>query len=245
MNGYNDPNLKSGENASMGIALFDLDHTLLNGDSDHEWARFLMDEGILDRKVNQATNERFYAEYAAGKLDIHAFARFAFAPLATLPLNQLKSLRERYIRERIAPMISAKARALVERHRQSGHTLILITATNSFVTRPIAELFSIEHLIATEPKVLEGHYVAEIEGIPAFQEGKVARLEEWLARRPALATAESWFYSDSHNDLPLLERVTHPIAVNPDDVLAETAKARGWPIIDLHRAAQSKISANA
>lgn len=229
----------------MGLALFDLDHTLLNGDSDHEWARFLMDAGIVDRKTNQQINEQFYADYAAGKLDIHAFARFAFAPLETHPIEQLKSLRKRYIHERIEPMISEDARALVERHRKAGHTLILITATNSFVTRPIAELFDIEHLIATEPRMVAGHYIAEIDGIPAFREGKVARLEEWLAARPALARTETWFYSDSHNDLPLLERVDHPVAVNPDEILEETAKRRGWEILDLHRHAQSKYLANA
>lgn len=243
--GYNGTVLSQGAITNMGIALFDLDHTLLDGDSDHEWAQFLMDEGIVDREVNQEINERFYADYTAGKLDIHAFARFAFAPLATHPLEQLKALRERYIRERIAPMISTDARALVERHRQAGDTLLLITATNSFVTRPIAELFAIDHLIATEPRVIEGRYVAEIEGTPAFREGKVARLQAWLAERPALASAESWFYSDSHNDLPLLERVTHPVAVNPDAILADIAKARGWAIIDLHGTTQSKLSANA
>lgn len=229
----------------MGLALFDLDHTLLNGDSDHEWARFLMDEGIVDRETSNRINEQFYADYAAGTLDIHAFARFAFAPLAAHPIEMLKSWRARYLRERIEPMITDAARALVKRHRDSGDTLVLITATNSFVTRPIAELFAIEHLIATEPRRVDGRYVAEIEGIPAFREGKVARLDEWLSSRPALTEAESWFYSDSHNDLPLLERVDHPVAVNPDDKLIAAANARGWPILDLRATAQPKLSANA
>ena len=165
----------------MGLALFDLDHTLLNGDSDHEWARFLMDEGIVDRETSNRINEQFYADYAAGTLDIHAFARFAFAPLAAHPIEMLKSWRARYLRERIEPMITDAARALVKRHRDSGDTLVLITATNSFVTRPIAELFAIEHLIATEPRRVDGRYVAEIEGIPAFREGKVARLDELIS----------------------------------------------------------------
>ncbi|OBS09124.1 histidinol-phosphatase [Acidihalobacter prosperus] len=229
----------------MGLALFDLDHTLLNGDSDHEWARFLMDEGIVDREANSSANEQFYADYTAGTLDIHAFARFAFAPLAAHPLQALESWRARYLQERIEPMIGEQARALVSRHREAGDTLVLITATNSFVTRPIADLFDIEHLIATEPKRIDGRFVAEIEGTPAFREGKVARLQAWLASRPDLAEAESWFYSDSHNDLPLLERVDHPVAVNPDTKLAAVADARGWPILNLRDSAQPKLSAKA
>lgn len=230
----------------MGLALFDLDNTLLDGDSDHEWTRFLMDEGIVDRETADQANERFYADYVAGTLDIHAFARFAFEPLAAHPPERLEAWRARYLRERIEPMITAGARELVERHRAAGDTLVLITATNSFVTRPIADLLRIEHLIATEPRRVDGRFVAEIEGTPAFREGKVTRLEHWLGSRPELAGAESWCYSDSHNDLPLLERVDHPVAVNPDPSLAEIAATRGWPVIGLRRGAdQAQRSANA
>lgn len=233
----------------MGLVFFDLDHTLLNGDSDREWTRFLIDEGVINQETSNRVNEQFYADYAAGTLDIHAFARFAFAPLASQPIEKLELWRTQYLRERVEPMITHEARALVEKHRKAGDTLVMVTATNSFVTRPIADLFAIEHLIATEPRRKNNRYLAEIEGIPAFREGKVARLKQWLASRPELSKTDSWCYSDSHNDLPLLEFVNHPVAVNPDKNLAEIAVARGWPILDLHQTTpaerQDKSSAKA
>lgn len=217
----------------MGLALFDLDHTLLSGDSDYEWGRFLADIGAVEADSYARTNARFHADYLAGRLDIHAFSRFSFTPLSQNSLETLLGWRERYLEERIRPLIGEAALALVEEHRTAGDTLVIITATNSFVTRPIAELFGVEHLIATEPKRDGDRFLPEIEGIPAFREGKVQRLQAWLDEHPRLG-GERWFYSDSRNDVPLLERVDHPVAVNPDEALAEIAAARGWPVISLH-----------
>lgn len=217
----------------MGLALFDLDHTLLSGDSDYEWGRFLADIGAVDPEQYAQSNARFMADYLAGRLDIHAFSRFSFRPLAENSLETLLAWRERFITERIRPLIGEAALALVERHRAAGDTLLIITATNSFVTRPIAELFGVEHLIATEPKRSGEGFLAEIEGIPAFRQGKVQRLQAWLDGRPE-QNAERWFYSDSRNDIPLLESVDHPVAVDPDETLAQVALERGWPIISLH-----------
>jgi HAD superfamily hydrolase (TIGR01490 family) len=217
----------------MGLALFDLDHTLLSGDSDYEWGRFLADIGAVEPESYTQTNARFHADYLAGRLDIHAFSRFSFTPLAENTLETLLAWREQYLEERIRPLIGAAAQALVEQHREAGDTLMIITATNSFVTRPIADIFGVENLIATEPKREGERFVAAIEGIPAFQEGKVQRLQAWLEERPQL-DGERWFYSDSRNDVPLLERVDHPVAVDPDETLAQIAAERGWPIISLH-----------
>ncbi len=217
----------------MGLALFDLDNTLLSGDSDYEWGRFLADTGAVDEKEYTKTNARFHADYLAGKLDIHAFSRFSFAPLAQNPLPVLLSWRRRFIDERIRPLISEAARALVEKHRSAGDVLVIITATNSFVTQPIADLFEVPHLIATEPKKVGDQFFPEIEGVPAFQEGKVKRLQAWLAEHPEAAGTQ-WFYSDSHNDIPLLERVDRPVAVDPDEILRQMARERNWPIIHLH-----------
>ncbi|WP_455384727.1 histidinol-phosphatase, partial [Acidihalobacter prosperus] len=217
----------------MGLALFDLDHTLLSGDSDYEWGRFLADIGAVEPVSYARTNERFHADYLAGRLDIHAFSRFSFAPLAANTLETLLAWREQYLEERIRPLIGEAAQALVRQHREAGDTLMIITATNSFVTRPIADIFGVENLIATEPKREGERFVAEIEGIPAFQEGKVKRLQAWLENNPEL-DGERWFYSDSRNDVPLLERVDHPVAVDPDETLAQIAAERGWPVISLH-----------
>ncbi|APZ42183.1 HAD family hydrolase [Acidihalobacter ferrooxydans] len=217
----------------MGLALFDLDNTLLSGDSDYEWGRFLADIGAVDREQYARTNARFHADYLAGRLDIHAFSRFSFTPLAENPPGVLQAWRAQFLEERIRPLVGAPALALVEKHRAAGDTLMIITATNSFVTRPIADLFGVAHLIATEPKRVGERFVPEIEGIPAFQEGKVLRLQAWLEAHPEL-DGERWFYSDSRNDVPLLERVDHPVAVDPDETLAQIAAERGWPVISLH-----------
>lgn len=215
--------------------LFDLDNTLLAGDSDFEWAQFLIEQGVLDREVYEARNQRFYDDYKAGTLDIHAFLDFQLKPLSRHPRAQLADWHRDFMERKIRPLIRSAARALVERHRNDLR--VVITATNSFVTAPIAREFGIAELIATEPEERGGEFTGKVRGVPCFREGKVTQLEAWLAQRGStLATySESWFYSDSHNDLPLLERVTHPVAVDPDATLRVRAERVGWPVISLDR----------
>jgi HAD superfamily hydrolase (TIGR01490 family) len=215
------------------LVLFDLDNTLLAGDSDFEWAQFLIEQGVVDREVYEAHNLNFLREYQAGTLDIHAFLNFQLKPLSRHPRSQLADWHREFMEIKIRPLIRNKARSLVERHR--GDLRAVITATNSFVTAPIAHEFGIAELIATEPEERNGEFTGRVSGTPCFREGKVTRLEAWLAGRGhALADySESWFYSDSHNDLPLLERVSHPVAVDPDATLRAHAGRRGWPIITL------------
>ncbi len=217
----------------MNLALFDLDNTLLAGDSDFEWAQFLIDRGVLDREVYEARNQAFYDQYKAGTLDIREFLDFQLKPLSRHPRPVLDAWHGEYMKERILPMIRDSARALVDKHR--GELRVIITATNSFVTAPIARAFGIEHLIATEPEVRDGAFTGGVSGTPCFLEGKVERLEAWLAGRGESLknVLKSTFYSDSHNDLPLLEQVGHPVAVDPDAALRAHAEARGWPIISL------------
>jgi HAD superfamily hydrolase (TIGR01490 family) len=219
----------------MNLALFDLDNTLLAGDSDYEWGQFLVDQGVLERATYEAQNREFYEQYAAGTLDIHEFLGFALRPLAEHSAAELARWHADFMRLRVRPMIGAKARALVARHRDAGDLCAVVTATNSFVTGPIAREFGIGHLIATEPESVDGRFTGRVAGQPCFREGKIVRLEQWLADqgRRLGDFARSAFYSDSHNDLPLLERVTHPVAVDPDEALAAEARRRGWPMISL------------
>ena len=219
----------------MNLALFDLDNTILAGDSDYNWSRFLIQEGYLDGAIHAEKNEKFYADYKAGTLDIYAFVEFQFKPLARNPRTVLNQLLKKYVEEVIKPMITEKARALVKRHQDEGDLIIVITATNSFITKPIAELFGIENLIGTDPEEKEGEFTGKVSGLPSFKDGKVTRLEAWLkGKNLSLASFEkSYFYSDSHNDLPLMQKVTHPVAVDSDDVLSEYAKSKGWPQISL------------
>lgn len=216
----------------MALALFDLDHTLLAGDSDYAWGQFLIARGLVDGATHQRENDSYFAQYQAGTLDIMAFLAFALAPLARLPRAQLDALHVEFMQERIVPMITPMARALVEYHRDQGDTPIIITSTNSFVTAPIARAFGVAHLLATEPEILDGCFTGHAAGVPCFQDGKVVRLREWLADRDE-TMAGAHAYSDSHNDLPLLSLVDHPVAVDPDNVLRAHAKAHGWPIISL------------
>ena len=219
----------------MNLALFDLDNTILAGDSDYNWSRFLIQEGYLDGAIHAEKNEKFYADYKAGTLDIYAFVEFQFKPLARNRRTVLNQLLKKYVEEVIKPMITEKARALVKRHQEEGDLIIVITATNSFITKPIAELFGIENLIGTDPEETEGEFTGKVSGLPSFKEGKVTRLEAWLKNKKlSLASFEkSYFYSDSHNDLPLMQKVTHPVAVDSDDVLSEYAQSKGWPQISL------------
>lgn len=216
----------------MALAIFDLDNTLLAGDSDYLWGRFLASEGIVDSVEYERENQRFYSEYRAGTLDIQEFLRFSLRPLRDNARDRLEALRARFVTEQIEPIILPAARALVERHRKAGDTLLMITATNAFVTAPIAARFGIADLIATQPAMAGGQFTGEPEGPPAFREGKVRRLEAWLERRQTDLVG-SCFYSDSHNDLPLLERVDRPVAVDPDPRLRAAAMQRGWSIISL------------
>lgn len=216
----------------LPLAIFDLDNTLLGGDSDYLWGQFLIEEGVVERTSYERENERFYDEYRAGTLDIHEFLRFQLRPLATHDPAALRAWRDRYLDAKIRPIVLGKGRDLLADHRARGHCLVIITATNSFVTAPIAAALGVEHLIATEPELIAGRYTGAVAGIPCFRGGKVVRLRQWLQARGA-AAGETWFYSDSHNDLPLLQTVDHPTAVDPDPTLAHYARQQAWPIITL------------
>ena len=221
----------------MRLVLFDLDNTLLAGDSDYEWGQFLVDRGILDRQSYEAQNQAYYDQYKAGTLDIHEFLGFALRPLAEHEPADLERWHGEFMATRIRPLIGMPARALVRRHREAGDLCAIITATNRFVTAPIAREFEVPHLIATEPESRGGRFTGRVAGTPCFREGKVARLGEWLAGqgRRLAEFAESAFYSDSHNDLPLLEQVSRPVAVDPDATLAAEAKRRGWTVLSLRQ----------
>lgn len=216
----------------MHLALFDLDNTLLAGDSDYLWGRFLVDAGVVDATAYESANRRFHEQYKAGELDIHAFQRFSLQPLIDNSLDEMRALRERFVEERIRPIVAPGSDTLLARHRERGDDLVIITATNRFVTEPIAELLGVHELLATEPERVNGRYTGAIAGTPCYREGKVDRLRQWLAAH-GRDYRDTWFYSDSHNDLPLLERVEHPVAVDPDDTLEAAARKRDWPIISL------------
>jgi HAD superfamily hydrolase (TIGR01490 family) len=217
----------------MKLVLFDLDNTLLSGDSDFEWAQFLIEKGVLDREVYEAKNQEFYDQYKAGVLDIHAFLDFQLKPLSRHSRAELEEWHRDFMRLKISPLISPGARELVASHRDE--LTVIITATNSFVTRPIADEFGVTHLIATDPEARDGEFTGGVAGIPCFREGKIARLNAWLASRGLTLESfeSSHFYSDSLNDLPLLSKVTHPVAVDPDPTLRAHAEKHGWPIISL------------
>ncbi len=219
----------------MSLAIFDLDNTLLGGDSDYLWGQFLVERGLVEGEAYERENQRFYDQYRAGTLDIHEFLAFMLRPLAQNPLVELLDWRAQFIEAKIRPILLPQATALVERHRDAGDTLLIITATNRFITEPIAELLGVPHLLATEPEFADGRYTGRPVGIPCFQHGKVERLDAWLVET-GHDLAGSWFYSDSRNDLPLLGRVTYPVAVDPDDVLARHAREHGWPIRSLRGA---------
>ncbi|MCM8854530.1 MAG: HAD-IB family hydrolase [Candidatus Thiodiazotropha sp.] len=217
----------------MALAIFDLDNTLLAGDSDYLWGVFLVEKGIVDGDEYRRENDRFYTEYKAGRLDIIEFQRFSLKPLRDNRPEQLLDWRQEFLDSKISPIISQQARQLVENHKIAGDQLLIITATNSFITTPIAQKFGIDNIIATEPEVLDGHYTGEVAGEPSFRDGKVNRLYSWLKEQQQDLRG-SFFYSDSHNDLPLLESVENPVAVDPDDTLTKIATERNWPILQLH-----------
>lgn len=218
----------------MSLAIFDLDNTLLSGDSDYLWGVFLGEQGIVDAGFYEQENERFYQEYKDGRLDIMEFLQFSLRPLAENNLQSLLTWRQQFIDEKIRPIIPNTSLELIKQHEARGDTLMIITATNAFVTQPIAQLMGITHLIATDPEMIDGNYTGKVQGEPSFQHGKVRRLDQWLATNNE-TLADSYFYSDSHNDIPLLDIVDHPVAVDPDDTLRKHATENQWPIISLRK----------
>jgi len=218
--------------SNNNLAIFDLDNTLLSGDSDVLWGEYLVAHNIVDADIYTKKNLAFYEDYKSGCLDIYEFLAFALKPLAENPLEQLLELRAQYIKEIILPLIGNKTRQLLQSHRDQGHILMIITATNHFVTKPIADELGVDFLLATDPEIINGNYTGQVYGTPCFQQGKVERIEAWL-KKTGHNLSQSWFYSDSHNDLPLLEKVTHPIAVDPDETLKNHAEIKQWPIMSL------------
>ncbi len=219
----------------MKLALFDLDNTLLNGDSDFEWSQFLIRIGILDRELFEVKNQAFYDQYKAGTLDIHEFLDFQLKPLSRHSRKTLNEWHDQFMRESILPMVTQKSRDLVRQHLDAGEVCVIITATNSFVTGPIARQFGIEHLIATDPEQRDGEFTGRVAGVPCFREGKITRLNHWLEQRGWTLESfeDSTFYSDSLNDLPLMSKVKRPVAANPDETLLAHAHEQGWPVISL------------
>ncbi|MDP1773057.1 MAG: HAD family hydrolase [Methylobacter sp.] len=216
----------------MSLAIFDLDNTLIADDSDYLWGQFLVDQGIVDKNLYESANAKFYDDYKQGTLDIVEFLRFSLQPLADNDPEQLYQWRSQFIEEAIKPLMLKSAQQLIDKHKKRGDTLLVITATNRFVTEPIVKLYGIENLLATTPEFIDGRYTGGFNGIPCFREGKVKLLEAWL-KDSTETMRDSWFYSDSHNDLPLLKLVDNPVAVDPDETLAEFASAANWPIISL------------
>jgi len=216
----------------LSLAIFDLDNTLLGGDSDARWGEFLVENGLVDGDHYAAENQRYYEEYKAGTLDIYEFLNFSLKPLSEHDLKELYAWREQFMEAKIREIVLPKALELVDSHRKAGRELLIITATNRFITEPIAALYGIKHLLATDPEMIDGRYTGRVAGTPCFQQGKVTRLNNWLQEHQH-NLQESWFYSDSHNDLPLLREVTHPVAVDADPQLTATAQQQGWPIISL------------
>ena len=219
----------------MNLAIFDLDNTLLDGDSDYNWGIYLVKKGYLDEEEYKVKNQKFFEEYQHGKLDIFAFAEFQFQFLKNNTRKFLNDVRSDYIDEIIKPMVLKKAVNLVSQHKEAGDSLLIITATNSFITKPIGELFGIENLIGTDPEEHLGEFTGKVKGTPSFKEGKVTRLFDWLDARDFKLTdfEKTFFYSDSHNDLALLEVVTNPVVVNGDKILLEKAQEKNWPTLNL------------
>lgn len=216
----------------MALAIFDLDNTLIAGDSDYGWGEFLVRKGKVDSNHYRTMNDRFFADYEAGCLDIGAYLQFSLEPLTRIPEPELQQLHKTFMREVISPMMLSKAHNLLEKHRQAADRLLVITSTNRFIAQPICEALSIDTLIATEPEMIDGQFTGQIVGVPSYAEGKVIRFNQWLSDNQE-RNEGSYFYSDSINDLPLLLEVANPIAVDPDAQLREQAQNRGWEIISL------------
>lgn len=216
----------------MRLAIFDLDNTLIAGDSDHSWGEFLVQKKLVDAEAYRQANDRFYQDYKAGTLDIKEYLRFSLAPLTRHSMTELDAFHGEFMATVIEPMMLPKAQALLQQHRDQGDYLLIITATNGFVTRPIAERLGVDDILATDPEIVDGKYTGLSTGIPCFQAGKVVRLKEWLRERQWNLEG-AHFYSDSINDLPLLEQVPHPVVVDGDDRLLAVASERNWKSISL------------
>lgn len=225
----------SQENSSFmtnQLAIFDLDNTLLIGDSDHAWGEFLIEQGLVDAVSHKQKNDQFYSDYCEGKLDIYAYQAFALSAIKGKRPEELTELHQQFMANKIEAMIGPKALQLIDEHKARGDQLLIITATNDFVTQPIGERLGIKTVLGCNAEIVDGVYTGQIAGTPCFQEGKVTRLKEWLQDKP-LTIENSIFYSDSHNDLPLMEAVGRATAVDPDEKLESYAKQKGWPIISL------------
>ncbi|TBU74334.1 HAD-IB family hydrolase [Pseudomonas daroniae] len=216
----------------MRLALFDLDNTLLGGDSDHAWGDWLCERGILDGATYKARNDAFYQDYLSGRLNITDYLNFTLDIFGRTEMAQLQAWHEQFMAECIEPIILPKGLALLDEHRTAGDKLLIITATNRFVTAPIAARLGVDTLLATECEMVDGRYTGRTTDVPCFREGKVTRLERWLQEN-GFDLSDSSFYSDSMNDLPLLEQVSRPVAVDPDPNLLAEAQKRGWPVISL------------
>lgn len=219
----------------QNLALFDLDNTLLAGDSDYNWSLFLISEGLLDAKTHHDRNEQFYQDYKNGCLNITEFLAFQLKPLSQHSKKLLDELHFKYMEKVIRPMMTQKAQALVDKHKAAGDLCVIITATNSFVTKPIATAYGIGHLIGSDPEMVNGEYTGAVVGVPTYKEGKVTRINQWLEARGTKLNdyGVSYFYSDSHNDLPLMKLVTNPVAVDADEILTAYAEENAWPQISL------------
>ena len=216
----------------MSLAIFDLDNTLIAGDSDHLWGEFLIEQNKVNADEFKRANDQFYADYQASQLDIQAYLRFALEPLTRFDRTERETLHAQFMLEKITPIMLPKAIALIEQHRVQGDTLLIITATNRFVTQPIANKLGIDNLLASEPEIINEKYTGQPTGIPCYQHGKVERLKQWLIHQDLNLTG-SYFYSDSINDLPLLSLVDHPVVVDGDDRLTQWAIENNIPCISL------------
>ena len=215
----------------MSLAIFDLDNTLIGGDSDFLWGEFIGEEGIVDANAYRKKNEYFYQQYDLGTLDIYAWLEFCLEPLTRYSMTELQELHHRFMIQKIEPILLDKAQNCINRHKERGDTVLVITASTSFVTAPIVKKYGINHLLATEPEIKAGRYTGRVSGIPCFQAGKIDKLMPWLQKNEETLTG-STFYSDSHNDLPLLELVDNPVAVNADKILTKIAEKKGWEILN-------------
>jgi HAD superfamily hydrolase (TIGR01490 family) len=216
------------------LAIFDLDNTLLAGDRDHAWGEFLVDQKLVDEDTYRQANDHFYEQYKQGCLDIHEYLAFSLKPLTQHSNEKLFAWREQFLQESIKPIVLSQGIDLVQKHKDLGHTVIIITATNLFVTEKIAEMFDISHIIAPIPEIINDRYTGKVSGIPSYQDGKVTRLNAWM-KESGHTLSGSYFYSDSRNDLPLLELVDHPVVVDGDDTLIQAATDNGWLSISLRQ----------
>ncbi|HIB27685.1 MAG TPA: HAD family hydrolase [Candidatus Thioglobus sp.] len=217
----------------MALAIFDLDKTLIGGDSDFLWGEFLSEIGAVDADTYQIKNQYFFDQYALGKLNINEYLEFCLEPLSLNSRTTLNEWHQRFMQAKIEQILLPKAQAIIDKHKAQGDTILVITATNSFVTGPIVKRYGIDNLLATNPEVKNGKFTGKVEGEPCFQKGKIAHLDRWLEQTGEDMTG-SYFYSDSHNDLPMLELVDNPVVVHGDETLQKVAKERGWPSLDWH-----------